>query len=252
MMVRRLKKIAVRYEPASKQIVIIETKLREGRALLLRDNVELRRLYEDVESQQGVVERQIFLGEILLQELERVAAASADPLQRSRIQAAVHDVAVRVQDLRSMQEVHLQYFVSIELTRSNNNRLGQAVDRTLTLATNVVTVGLAIQAALVRQKRVQEATERTREFLGEMIAQNAAAIRAQTDAIGDLYNQPVVAMDRLVQAHEDLLAALDAASRLRDEGIATAKQNISELADLTRDLSAHVDGLTDEVGAVPS
>ena len=38
-----------------------------------------------------------------------------------------------------MQEVHLQYFVSIELTRQNNNRLGQAVDRTLTLATNVVT-----------------------------------------------------------------------------------------------------------------
>ena len=50
-----------------------------------------------------------------------------------------------------MQEVHLQYFVSIELTRQNNNRLGQAVDRTLTLATNVVTIGLAIQAALVRQ-----------------------------------------------------------------------------------------------------
>ena len=38
-----------------------------------------------------------------------------------------------------MQEVHVQYFVSIELTRQNNNRLGQAVDRTLTLATNVVT-----------------------------------------------------------------------------------------------------------------
>ena len=40
-----------------------------------------------------------------------------------------------------MQEVHIQYFVSIEITRDNNHRLCQAVDRTLTLATNVVTIG---------------------------------------------------------------------------------------------------------------
>ena len=93
-------------------------------------------------------------------------AETDDPLERDRIQAAVHDVATRLQDLHAMQEVHLQYFVSIELTRQNNNRLGQAVDRTLALATNVVTIGLAIQAALVRQAAVKEATERTREFLG--------------------------------------------------------------------------------------
>ena len=111
---------------------------------------------------------------LLLHELTELLAETDDPLERDRIQAAVHDVATRLQDLHAMQEVHLQYFVSIELTRQNNNRLGQAVDRTLTLATNVVTVGLAIQAALVRQARVKEATERTREFLGEMIVQNAA------------------------------------------------------------------------------
>ena len=145
-----------------------------------------------------------------------------------------------------MQEVHVQYFVSIELTRQNNNRLGQAVDRTVTLATNVVTVGLAIQAALIRQQRVKEATERTREFLGEMITQNAAAIRTHTEEIGDLYNQPVIAMDMLVQAHNDLLVALDTASRLREEGIVTARKNIDELTILTKELSEHVIGLDDD------
>ena len=217
-MVRALKKVALRYEPVSKQIVAIETKLRQGRSLLARDNVELRRLYEDVEAQQQAIQRQAFLGTLLLHDLTQLVADTDDPLERDRVQAAVHDVATRLQDLHAMQEVHLQYFVSIELTRQNNNRLGQAVDRTLALATNVVTVGLAIQAALVRQARVKEATERTREFLGEMIVQNAQAIRTQTDEIGDLYNEPVIAMDKLVQAHHDLLAALDAASRLREDG----------------------------------
>ncbi|MFL6203800.1 MAG: toxic anion resistance protein [Acidimicrobiales bacterium] len=245
-MVRALRRIAVRYEPVSKQVTVIEVKLRQGRTMLARDNIELRRLYEDVESQQEAIQRQGYLGALLLHELTSVLVETSDPLERDRIQAAVHDVATRLQDLHAMQEVHLQYFVSIELTRNNNSRLGQAVDRTLTLATNVVTVGLAIQAALVRQQRVKEATARTREFLGEMIVQNAQAIRAQTDEIGDLYNEPVIAMDKLVQAHHDLVAALDAASRLREDGTATARRNIVELTSLTRELGEKVQGLEDE------
>jgi len=245
-LVRALKRIAVRYEPVSKQIVVIETRLREGRMLLARDNVELRRLYEDVEAQQAAVTRQAFLGALLLHELEPLVDATNDPIERDRLQGAVHDVAMRVQDLHVMQEVHNQFFVSIDLTRQNNNRLGQAVDRTLTLATNVVTVGLAIQAALVRQRSVKEATERTREFLGEVITQNAAAIRRETEEIGDLYNEPVIAMDKLAQAHNDLLAALDVASRVRDEGIDTARRNIVELTGLTQELSVHVHGLEDD------
>lgn len=242
-LVRSLTKIALRYEPVSKQITVIETKLREGRALLARDNVELRRLYEDVENQQEAIERHAFLGELLLNEFSVLLADITDPMQRDRVQAAVHEVATRVQDLRMMQEVHVQYFVSIELTRQNNNRLGQAVDRTLALATNVVTIGIAIQSALVRQRSVKEATQRTREFLGEMITQNASAIRQQTEEIGDLYNDPVIAMDKLVQAHHDLLAALDTASQLREQGISTSRKNIEELTGLTKELSERVDGL---------
>src|SRR5919198_399060 len=46
-----LEKIAIRYEPVSRQIVVIETRLRQGRLTLTRDNIELRKLYESVESQ---------------------------------------------------------------------------------------------------------------------------------------------------------------------------------------------------------
>jgi uncharacterized protein YaaN involved in tellurite resistance len=247
-LVRSLKKIALRYEPVSKQIVVIETRLRSGRTMLTRDNVELRQLYEDVESQQDAVQRQIFFGHVLLDELQALAGEVHDGREQDRIQTAVHDVAVRLQDLHTMQEVHVQYFVSIEITRDNNQRLCQAVDRTLSLATNVVTIGLALQAALARQKEVKEATERTRQFLGEVITQNAAAIRRQTEEIGDLYNEPVIAMDKLAQAHHDLISALDTASQLREQGVVTARRNIAELTQLTRDLATHVEGLEPEQG----
>lgn len=241
--VRSLQKIALRFEPVSKQITVIEGRLREGRMLLARDNVELRKLYEDIESQQVPIERAAYVGELLMEELTQLLAELHDPRERDRVVTALHDVAMRVQDLRTMQEVHVQYFVSIELTRQNNNRLGQAVDRTVTLATNVVTVGLAIQAALIREKRVMEATQRTRQYIGELITANAATIKRHTEEIGDLYNQPVVAMDALVQAHNDLLAALDTASRLREDGIESARRNIGEIKELTTGLSDRIEGL---------
>jgi uncharacterized protein YaaN involved in tellurite resistance len=245
-LVRTLQKIALRFESVSKQITVIETKLREGRALLDRDNVELRMLYEDVEAQQRQIQRAAYVGELLVQELTDALAATEESRDRERIEQALHAVAMRVVDLRSMEEVHVQFFVGIELTRQNNSRLGEAVDRTVTMATNVVTIGLAIQAALVRQKRVMEATQRTRQYIGDLIAANAAAIKQHTEEIGDLYNEPVVAMEVLVQAHNDLMAALDTASQLRVEGIERAKQSIEQIKELTPSLAGRVDGLLEE------
>jgi uncharacterized protein YaaN involved in tellurite resistance len=231
-LLRILEKIAMRYEPVSRQVVVIESRLRQGRLMLARDNVELRKLYEQVESQQPAVRKNAYLGELLMQELEELTERTAEPRKKDKIQSALHDVAMRVQDLRTMEEAHSQFFVSIEMTRQNNTRLGQAVERTLALATNVVTVGLAIQVALARQKRVLEATRRTREFLGDMIVANAETIKRHTQEIGDVYNEPVIAVEKITQAHDALLEAIDIADRLRQEGIASARENISRLNQL--------------------
>jgi uncharacterized protein YaaN involved in tellurite resistance len=242
-LLRLLEKIAMRYEPVARQVVVIETKLRQGRLMLARDNVELRKLYEQVESQQPTVRKNAYLGELLMQELEELMERTAEPRKKEKIQSALHDVAMRVQDLRTMEEVHSQFFVSIEMTRQNNTRLGQAVERTLTLATNVVTVGLAIQVALARQKRVLEATQRTREFLGDMIVANAETIKRHTQEIGDVYNEPVIAVEKITQAHNALLEAIDMADQLRQEGIASARENISRLNRLAGALEERFAGM---------
>jgi uncharacterized protein YaaN involved in tellurite resistance len=97
-------------------------------------------------------------------------------------------------------------------------------------------VGLAVQSALVRQWRVLDATKRTREFLGDLLIANAGAIKSHTAEIGDVYTSPVVAMEKIARAHADLLAAIDIAANLRDEGIAAARQNVVELQRLSEEL----------------
>jgi uncharacterized protein YaaN involved in tellurite resistance len=238
-----LEKIAIRYEPVSKQIAVIEARLREGRAMLAKDNIELRKLYEAVEGQQMPVKRNAFLGELLIRELDALHRRTSDELKRERVRNILHDVSLRVQDLRTMEEVDVQFFVSIDMTRQNNTSLAQAVERTLSLSTNVVVIGLAIQMALARQKRVLEANQRTREFLGDLVATNAAVIKQHTTEIGDAYNNPVIAIEKVTQAHNDLLEALDAADRIKAEGIARARENIAKLAQMSSDLERRAQGM---------
>ena len=67
---RTLRKIAIRYEPVSRQVAFIETNLRDGKALLARDNVELRKLYEQVEEQQLPIRKNAYMAELVMQHLD--------------------------------------------------------------------------------------------------------------------------------------------------------------------------------------
>ena len=162
-------------------------------------------------------------------------------------------MSIRVQDLRAMEEVLIQLFVSIEMTRQNNTRLGQSVERTLSLSTSVVLIGLAIQAALQRQKKGLQATQRTRQFLGDLIVANATSIKRHTSEIGDVYSSPVIAIEKIRQAHNELIEALEMAERLKQEGIDKARENISKLSQMSTQIEQKSSGLREQgVGELQS
>ena len=240
---KMLQQIALKYETVQSQIDAIVNSLREGKDMLDRDNFELEQLYDSVQEQQFKVIKNAYLGELILQRLEEAQKSNQDPTERQRLQEITHDVAMRVQDLRTMEQVNLQFFVSLDLTIQNNHRLGQAVSRTLTVTTSLVTVGIAIQAALSRQKKVMEATQETQRYASDMLAANAASIRQQTSEIADLHNNPVLALDKVREAYDDLTAALDETERIKQEGIESAKKGIAELSEMSSALQPRVEGI---------
>ena len=64
-----------------------------------------------------------------------------------------------------------------------------------------------------------------------------------TEAIGDVYNNPVIAIDKITQAHNDLIEAMDIADRLKQEGIDSARENIAKLGQLSAELQRRASGL---------
>ena len=71
---------------------------------------------------------------------------------------------------------------------------------------------------------------------------NAAAIKRHTQEIGDLQNQPVIAMEKITQAHRDLVEALNIADRLRQEGLEAARESIAKLSEMSGSLQHKVSG----------
>ena len=53
----------------------------------------------------------------------------------------------------------------------------------------------------------------------------------------------MIALDKITQAHNDLLAALDTADRLKLEGIESARRNIAKLSQMSVEMSQRAGAL---------
>jgi uncharacterized protein YaaN involved in tellurite resistance len=235
--------IAVKYESVQTQIDQIVDGLRAGKDQLLQDSLELDRLYQQVQNAQTELQKAAFLGELLWQGLEGQLPSAADAAERQRLETLVHRVAMRVQDLRTMEQVNTQFFVSIDMTIQNNDHLSDAITRTVTVTRSLLTVGLAIQAALANQKKIMQAVKETQEYTADMLAANAASIREQTAEIGDMYKNPVLALDKVKQAYDDLMGAMDQMDDIRRAGTESARSGIAQLGQMTAELAPRAAGL---------
>ena len=237
-----LKNIAVKYESVQTQIDAIMAGLRAGKDRLLQDNAELEQLYQQVKQAQLGIQQSAYVGELLWQKLDD-ALVDCDPGERQKLQAMMHRVAMRVQDLRTMEQVNLQFFVSIDMTLQNNDTLAEQVDRTVMVTQNLLTVGLAIQAALAQQKKIAKAVKGVQETTAAMLEANAAAIGRQTVEIGEMQNNPVLALESVKKAHNTLLDALDKMDEIRQLGTEKARTGIAELNRMSAVLEPKVEAL---------
>ena len=61
----------------------------------------------------------------------------------------------------------------------------------------------------------------------------------------------MIAIDKITQAHNDLIEAMNEADRLKQEGIDSARQNIAKLSQLSADMQQRSQGLRDQRETAP-
>lgn len=238
-----LKRIAMKYETVQSQIDNIMNGLRHGKDKLLQDNAELDQLYEQVMEAQVGVQRAAYMGELLWQKIDDQLVDADNSATRQKLQAMMHRVAMRVQDLRTMEQVNLQFFASIDMTVQNNDTLCEQVDRTVMVTQSLLTVGLSIQAALANQKQIAGAVKSVQESTAAMLEANAVSIGVQTREIGEMQNNPVIALDSVKNAYNTLVGAMDEMEMIRSAGTEKARAGIAELTKMSAALEPKVEAL---------
>lgn len=223
----------------------LEESLKSGEVMLRQDNAQLKVMYREIETKQGLIATDAYLAEVLMDKLSTAIEEVEDERKKGNLRKVLFKLATRAQDLRAMENVYEQFFVGIEMTRDNNDMLIATVQRMLTMGMQVVYVAFAIHAALMRQKNVLEAERGTRNFLGDMIVSNASMINSHVKEIGDLYKEPIIAMDKLTTAITQLEQAIDATNKLKSEGIERARENIVKIKVLTEEIKTKAGNLPD-------
>lgn len=228
-----MKNYVSKFQTNKDHVEAIFNGLREGKDKLLEKIIELDEQYKELKKADKAVRNDIYLGEMLWEEINTVEVSNTD-IENKKIDSAKNKIARRIRDLEIAKQAIAQFFVSIQQTIKNNHLLSESVDSALFVGPMVLINALNIQASLAHQKKVSHALNTFQEGLGNMMEQNAAAIEEQTVNIGDLYNNPVIGLESLQKSYDKLSNAVNKANEIMRESTQKARDTSKELDNLTQ------------------
>ncbi|CCK75775.1 MAG: toxic anion resistance protein [Oleispira antarctica] len=235
------------YQPMQSHVEAIFDGLRNGKDDLLESNLALEQQYNEIAAAKKEIESEIYIGELFIQQVDaQDAETPAEDIQEKQKFATVKNQAMRrIRDLRTMEQASVQFFISIDQTIATNSLLDESIDSALTVGPMVMNNALRIQAALAQQETIKDAVQQFQAGLGDMMAQNAGSIEKAAQEVGDLYNNPVIALQKMEEGFDKLMNAVKIANDTMSTSTAKARETSDRLADMTAQLSPVADGMRD-------
>lgn len=235
-----------RYQPMQAHLNGIFDGLRNGKDELLETSIALEEQYDEIAAAKKEMEAEIYVGELFIKQVEELEAViDTDPRELQKLGAVKNQAMRRIRDIRTMEQAAVQFFISIDQTVATNSLLGEQIDSALVVGPMVMSNALRIQAALAQQDSVREAVESVQNAMGDMMAQNAAAVNQAAQKIGDMYNNPVIGLEKLEEGFDQLMQAVNTANATIATSTIKARETSDRLAQMTAELEPVAAGMRD-------
>ncbi|MEQ3634257.1 toxic anion resistance protein [Thalassolituus sp.] len=233
-----------RYEPMRNHLTAIFDGLRNGKDQLIESNIILENQYNSVMDAKRDIESEVYIGELFLVQVDQLEADvdQSDLVEVQKLATIKNKAARRIRELRTKEQAAMQFFISINQTIENNSLLGEQIESALSVGPMVLTNALRIQAALSQQKAIKDAVNEFQTGLGDLMTQNAKAVNQATQEIGDLYNNPVISLQKLEEGFDQLMQAVNNANETMRISTDKARESSSRLAEMTAELAPVVEG----------
>ncbi|MCP1366609.1 toxic anion resistance protein, partial [Halomonas sp. BBD48] len=225
-----------KYESAQQALDAIIQDLESGRDMLRRDNLTLSDDQDALHDTLVQLRGQVELGRLIDERLERrIAALDENDPQRAFIEEELlFPLRQRIVDLQQQLTVSQQGVLALEVVIRNNRELIRGVDRAINVTVSALSVAVTVAMALANQRLVLDRVEAINTATSDMIAGTAKALRGQGVDIQNRSSSAMLDMQKLEQAFQDVLAAIDDVSRYRREALPKLDAQIDRLDTLAR------------------
>lgn len=222
-------RVLQQYEQVRTQIDAISNRLDAHTSTLMKDVGMLDRLYERTLDHFRRLEVYIAAGAERLRRLdtETLPAMTRD-VERTRdvvkaqeladLRARRDDLERRVHDLRLTRQVTMQSLPSIRIVQQNDSALVAKIESTITNTVPLWRQQLAIAVTVARSAEAGETLKKATDLTNELLTANADALRTSTQTIRTQIERGVVDIAAVKQANDSLIATIDDALRIADEG----------------------------------
>jgi uncharacterized protein YaaN involved in tellurite resistance len=227
-----------RYEKGSIVLKDITQSLLAGKEGLKDDNNILGMDKKSLRETLDGLSHAIKVGQVLDQKFEaklRVMNQQEQPEEYRFLQEEVlFPLRQRIIDLQTALNVNQQGVITYDLLIRNNEELIKGVERSVTITTVALSVGVTAQFALNKQRIVLEAVKGTKEITEKILVGNAETLKTQGVEIQKGATEPTIAVEVLASAFTKLNEAVDDLSTFRINALAGMKESINKLEDLTK------------------
>ncbi len=246
-------RVLQQYEQVRGQIDGISNRLDDHTSTLMKDIVLLDRLYEKTLDYFHALAVYVAAGEEALRRLDtqtipgmqQEADASDDMLKAQAlrdVRAKRDDLERRVHDLKLTRQVTMQSLPSIRLVQENDKALVSKIGSTMANTIPLWRQQLAMAVTIARSAEAGETLKEATDLTNDLLTANADALRASTETVRTQVERGVVDIEAVKQANDSLIATIDDALRIADEGKQKRAQAEQQLvvceADLKQALSA--------------
>ena len=211
------------------QVDSISNRLDSHTSALMKDIGMLDRLYGKTLEYFHRLEVYIAAGEERLRQLDsnllpalaKEVEASGDVLKAQQLgdlRAKRDDLERRVHDLKLTRQVTMQSMPSIRLVQQNDKALVGKIASTVANTIPLWRQQLALALTIARSAQAGETIQRATDLTNELLTTNAETLRSSTQAIRTQVERGVVDIAAVKQANDALIATIDDALRIADDG----------------------------------
>jgi uncharacterized protein YaaN involved in tellurite resistance len=226
---RPIAKVLQQYEHVRSQVDAISNRLDAHTSTLMKDIGVLDRLFDKTLEYFARLEVYIAAGEERLRQLDtetipalmKEAQASSDMLkaqQLADLRAKRDDLERRVHDLKLTRQVTMQSLPSIRIVQQNDKALVAKIASTMANTIPLWRQQLALALTIARSAEAGATLQKATDLTNELLTANADTLRSSTNAIRTQVERGVVDIAAVKHANDALIATIDDALRIADEG----------------------------------